>query len=138
VSRVLSSTTLPIDQTAVDVAMKNGIAAVRISTHRILIFERVNDNWTQTDALDNADYTGGIAVSGTRILVSAVGCAGFVFEKNATTQRWEVTGRISLEFLECDRAYAPDLNNSTAMFSGPGREVQVFSAEWDGARLDAG
>src|SRR3954471_19671622 len=37
-SRVLSNVTLPLNEVAYDVAMKNGIAAVRISTHRILIF----------------------------------------------------------------------------------------------------
>ena len=66
VSRVLSDVTLPGDERDIDVAMKNGIAAMRISTRRILIFERVNNDWTQTDALDNPNYTGGVAVSGAR------------------------------------------------------------------------
>ena len=129
-SRVLSNVTLPADERDVDVAMKNGIAAVRISTHRILIFERVNNNWTQTDALDNPNYTGGLAVSGARILLGAAGCTddadAYIFEKNATTGRWGITGRIDTEFPGCDGANEVDLNNSTAMIDGPGRGIQSY------------
>jgi hypothetical protein len=128
-SRVLSDVTLPGDQRKADVAMKNGIAAVRISKQRILIFERVNDDWTQTDALDNPDYVGGLAISGSRILLGATGCPegtdAFVFEKNLTTGRWGVTGRIDLDLYGCDHAHLLDLNNSTAAFLVPGT-VQVY------------
>jgi hypothetical protein len=130
VSRVLSNVTLPDDERDVDVAMKNGIAAVRISTHRILIFERVNNDWTQTDILDNPNYTGGLAVSGARILLGAAGCTddadAYIFERNSTTGRWGITGRIDTEFTWCDGANDVDLNNSTAMIRGPGIDVQSF------------
>jgi hypothetical protein len=130
VSRVLSNVTLPDDELDVDVAMKNGIAAVRISTHRILIFERVNDDWTQTDALDNPNYTGGLAISGARILLGAAGCTdgadAYIFEKNATTGRWGIAGRIDTDFFGCDGANEVDLNSWTAMIRGPGRGVQSF------------
>ena len=131
VSRVLSNLSLPADERKVDVAMKNGIAAVRISTHRILVFERLNNNdWTQTDALDNPEYTGGLAASGTRILIGASGCTegadAYIFQKNAMTGRWGITGRIDTEFPGCDGANEVDLNNSTAMIRGPGRDVQSY------------
>ena len=139
VSRVLSEVALPDNEIAADIAMKNGIAAVRISTRRILIFERVNNNWTQTDALDSLDYTGGLAISGARILLGAVGCTqgadGFVFEKNATTGRWVVTGRIDQGSTQCDVSGDLDLNNTTAMIKLPlSRDVQVFRR--NGSALD--
>jgi hypothetical protein len=138
-SRVLSNATLPLNEIAYDVVMKNGIAAVRISTHRILIFERINNNWLQTDALDNPDYTGKLVVSGARILVGAVGCTegpdAFIFEKNAGTARWQVTGRIGTSASSCNSATAIDLNNSTAMIHFPGRsDVVVYRR--NGSALD--
>jgi hypothetical protein len=139
VSRVLSDVTLPGDQSKTDVAMKNGIAAVRISTQRILIFERVNNDWTQTDALDSPGFAGGLAISGARILLGAAGCLegadAFIFEKNATTGRWGVTGRIDAGVATCDVADYLDLNNTTAMIHLPGSPVvQVFRR--NGSALD--
>jgi hypothetical protein len=138
-THVLSNATLPLNEVAYDVAMKNGIAAVRISTHRILIFERINNDWLQTDALDNLDYTGKLVVSGARILVGAVGCTegpdAFIFEKNASTARWQVTGRIVTSAASCNTAAAIDLNNSTAMIHFPGTSnVGVYRR--NGSALD--
>jgi len=129
-SRVLSDVALPVEQRGADVAMKNGIAAVRVSKQRILIFERVNNDWTQTDALDDPTYTGGVAVSGARILVGATACTdgadAYIFQKNSTTGRWDITGRIDTEFPGCAGANDVDLNNTTAMIRGPGRDVQSY------------
>jgi hypothetical protein len=130
VSRVLSEVT-SADERRADVAMKNGIAAVRITRSRILIFERVNNDWTQTDALDNPYYAGGLAISGSRILLGVQGCNlgadAFVFEKNATSGRWGVTGRIDAGISTCDVADYLDINNTTVMIHVPNSPVvQVF------------
>jgi hypothetical protein len=129
VSRVLSD--VPSEERRADVAMKNGIAAVRISRRQILIFERVNNDWTQTDALDNPDYEGGLAISGARILLGVAGCSqgadALIFEKNATTGRWGVTGRIDAGVATCDLVDYLDINNTTAMIHIPNSPVvQVF------------
>jgi hypothetical protein len=138
-SRVLSELTLPTDEVAYGVEMKNGIAAVRISTHRILILERIKNDWIQTDVLDNPDYTGSLNVSGARIMVGVAGCNEkpdfLIFEKNITAGRWQVTGRIDLHSSACNAAASVDLNNTTATFHMPNSlEVRVFRR--NGSALD--
>ena len=137
----LADVAVPDGQKDSDVAMKNGIAAVRVSTQRILIFERVNNEWIQTDALDNPDYVGGLAVSGARLLVGAVGCTegadAYVFEKNtAAGGRWQISGRISGATGVCNpNGVGLDLNNSNATIRSPSSPTVSFYSR-NGSALD--
>jgi hypothetical protein len=103
-----------------DVAMKNGIAAVRIGT-RVTIFENSGGTYVPGHTAAPLTHPGGLAISGKSVIVGGDGCSyDAVIYQKGTDGNWGVTGRIDDHQGDCHpEGLLVDLNYDYALVTVP-------------------
>jgi hypothetical protein len=103
-----------------DVAMKNNLAVIKVGATST-IWEKVNGNWQQAPTAAPITAPGRFAISLDRIMVGADGCTAdaLIYQKDAGTGIWDVTGRIPAEDGTCANTPRPvELNYDFALVRG--------------------
>jgi hypothetical protein len=104
-----------------EVAMKNGIAAIRMG-NEIRIYEHSGANYVHTHSAAPLTHPGSIAISGNSVLVGGDGCTddAVVYQKGADGN-WGITGRIAPHQSACHpEGLQVDLNYDYALVSARG------------------
>ena len=104
-----------------DVAMKNGIAAIRMG-NEIRIFEHSGANYVHAHSATPLTHPGGIAISGNSVLVGGDGCTddAVVYQKGADGN-WGIAGRLDDHQGACHpEGLQVDLNYDYALLSARG------------------
>ena len=125
--RTLLDISAPATQLRAGLAMKNGIAVVKLG-QVATIWEKSGGQWVQATTASSILDPGGFAISGNSILVGSTGCEAdaFVYQKSAGGV-WGVTGRIDRQAGVCGEAGLPvDLNYDYAMIRGPDNLVRTY------------
>ncbi|HEV7609448.1 MAG TPA: hypothetical protein VGO61_19075 [Steroidobacteraceae bacterium] len=134
--RTLLDVTAPPAQLRAGLAMKNGIAIIKLN-QVATIWESVSNDWVQGHTASPILDPGGFAISGNSILVGSTGCEAdaFIYQKSATDGSWGVTGRIERNAGVCsDKEIPVDLNYDYAMIRAPGNMVRTYRK--NGTQLD--
>ena len=103
-----------------DVAMTNNLAVIKVGATST-IWQNVNGNWQQAPTAAPITAPGRFAISLDRIMVGADGCTAdaLIYQKNASTGIWDVTGRIPAEDGTCANTPRPvELSYDYALVRG--------------------
>ena len=103
-----------------EVAMKNGIAAVRIGT-QVTIFENSGGTYLPGRTAAPLQHPGGLAISGNSVLAGGDGCTddAVVYQKGADGN-WGITGRVDDHQGDCHpEGLHVDLNYDYALVTVP-------------------
>ncbi len=104
-----------------EVAMKNGIAAIRMG-NEIRIFEHSGANYVHTHSAAPLTHPGGVAISGNSVLVGGDGCTddAVVYQKGADGN-WGIASRLDDHQGACHpEGLQVDLNYDYALLSARG------------------
>ena len=103
-----------------DVEMTNNLAVIKVGATST-IWQNVNGNWQQAPTAAPITAPGRFAISLDRIMVGADGCTAdaLIYQKNASTGIWDVTGRIPAEDGTCANTPRPvELSYDYALVRG--------------------
>ena len=115
--RVLQSISTSVG--SVDVAMKNGLAAVQFGNQE-WIYEFNGSTYVLATTAQPLSHPGGVAISGNSILIGGNGCEydGVIYQKGSNGT-WDITGRLDDHMGSCLPAgHAVELNNDYAILHG--------------------
>ena len=111
-----------------DVAMANGIAALRIGP-LLHIYERSGDTYVEADTAGTPAAAPGLAISGRSILAARLGCNydADVYEKSLGSGVWRINGRISGAVGACNNhGAALDLDGNVALVRNSPTEIREY------------
>jgi hypothetical protein len=111
-----------------DVAMANGIAALRIGPV-LHIYERSGDAYVEADTAGTPGSAPGLAISGRRILAARRGCNydADVYEKSTGSGVWRINGRILGPVGPCNNhGAALDLDGDVALVRNSPTEIREY------------
>ena len=111
-----------------DVAMANGIAALRIGP-LLHIYELSGDTYVEADTAGTPAAAPGLAISGRSILAARLGCNydADVYEKSLGSGVWRINGRISGAVGACNNhGAALDLDGNVALVRNSPTEIREY------------
>jgi len=94
--QILDQVTRPQSELRNGLAMKNGIAVIKLDRDIATIWQKSGGNWARANVANTIHEPGDFAISGSRILAGASGCTNdaVVYEKVSGSASWAITGRI--------------------------------------------
>jgi hypothetical protein len=130
---------LPTADASADLAMKNGIAVIRLGTG-VHVFTRQGGDYTESAIPEEARHAmGSVAISARRIALGLAPCDDdTLLLTESAPNVWAVTGRVAGPGAGCgDHPVSLDLNNSTLFVRRNDTRVNIYtrdisSANWPG------